>query len=285
MSRFPIIASAALTVAQQAEVTAQEIANKWPQLTMETAREFVRVGRGLPINNAGKFIQVQSNLYHAVQFPAAGTTELQFFNTNASPFICNLQGNFLPPERPMWLTGVRFKVLDANISSGVIKAIQDADTDETPLATSTAGTTATGGTDNVNAAGRPLDRALRKRSMIELGLVQVSIADLPIINALGLDRFPAGAGVDFEGMAAFGGGVTASTNTQVGAAIANLQNGAPFFSNQNVFRGPIPWLPGQQIDFRVKWPYALTIPAITSGIGGAVIVAELVGETVIARQG
>lgn len=73
-----------------------ELASIWPGMTRETAVQFTRVGRGLPISRPNQFAQVHVRYYHVVDYPAAGTTQLNFFNVGAREHVCNLNNGEVP---------------------------------------------------------------------------------------------------------------------------------------------------------------------------------------------
>jgi hypothetical protein len=228
-----------------AAVAAMSAAAVWPGLSTQTAAEFTRVGRGLPIAKPNVFAQRHERYYHILDYAVGGHTNQTYFNVGANDGVCNLNNGEIPTERPMWLTGLCITFQDLTAAGARSGA-------QLSVSATTAAT-----------------RAEEVRSILQSGLLKISIGDRPIFEAQDLTHFPSDGGFYLAA-----GGLTFSAATN--SSIAQYNNGEPIAGNR--FQLPRPWpvLPGKRIRVDLIWPQALAIS--TAGR----IKVELVGESVVA---
>jgi hypothetical protein len=209
-------------------------------MTAETAKEFVRIGRGQPISQPNIFAQLHVRYYHQQANAVAGQSQLTFFNVASSEHVCNLGNGLAADERPFWLTGMAITAQDLS-SAGA----------------------ASGSSIDV-AATVPFTRLEEWRKIFTAGLAQVYVADRLIHEGQDLTKYPSGGGID----SAVGVAVT------TGAA-ASWNNGIPHAGNTFRFPRPYPILPGKAVRVLLKWQNLLTIAT-----NGGRIKVELIGESV-----
>jgi hypothetical protein len=223
-------------------------ANQWPGMTKDTSAQFTRVGRGLPISRPNQFAQVHQRLYHVLDYATGGATQLNFFAANMAQHVCNVNNGMLPDERPFWLTGVCVTFQDAT-AAGVRSGNQ------------------------LNAAAiTSLARAEEVRTILQCGLLSLSVADREILHVQDLTHFPSDGGYHVSAAAVSYASATAGS-------VATGNNGEPIAGNR--FRLPQPYaiLPGKIISCKLLWQSALSIT--TAGR----IKVELVGESIMPLNG
>lgn len=215
-------------------------ANIWPGMTQETAKEFVRIGRGMPISQPNIFAQLHVRYYHQQAYNTSGVTQLTYFNVPASEHVCNLGNGLAADERPFWLTGMTITAQDLTSAGAADGSSIDA------------------------AAVTPGTRLESWRKILSAGLAQVYVADRLIHEGQDLTKYPTGGGIDSA--------VTFNTTTAAGAL---WNNGIPHAGNTFRFPRPYPVLPGKNVRVLLKWQSLLAIAANAGRIK-----VELIGESV-----
>lgn len=216
----------------------------WPGLSPGTAREFTRIGRGLPIQSINTFYQKHERYYHVLDYLVTGHNTLTFFNEKAVDGITNLQNGEVPTERPFWLTGVCVTFQDLTAAG------------------------ARSGAQLSSTATTSIDRAEQVRSIIHAGLLKLNVGDRPVLDTQDLTHFPSDGGMYVQASFA---SFAAATNS----SMCPYTNGVPIAGNRFKLPQPYPVLPGKRISCVLNWQQALSIT--TAGR----IKVELVGESVI----
>ncbi len=197
--------------------------------------------------------QRRHNFWHAQTYPAAGSTRIEFFNTDQGTggrYVTNLpQSNQIGNNRAFVLDSVRL-------------AYQSGD----KLADSVAlGASAV-------AAPLPFDTAEVIRKIFEQGLVNLRVDGRIVIdNMYGLFNFPQGGGYCVTPTKGAGGTTTATNIVDAESAIGS--NGAPFAQNSYSLKTPWTIMPGQRIEMTVE--YEALIPTASAA---AKLIAYLDGQ-------
>lgn len=217
------------TVAVRAAAAATAAANIWPGVTAETAQEFTRIGRGLPVAQPNKFYQREERYYHVLDYATTGHTTLTFFSTaNQQDGVCNLNRGEVPTERPCWITGI-----------GI-----------TPQDLTAAG--ARSGAQLTASAITAFARAEEIRTILQAGLLKLMIADRPVHEAQDLTQYPQDGGFSV-------GATSIAFATATNASAVPFTNGVPIAGNRMRFQAPIPLLPGKQVRLDLLWSQVLTV--------------------------
>jgi len=96
------------------------------------------------------------------------------------------------------------------------------------------------------------------------GRVKFTYGDQTIVQALGLDGFPSGNGLQIDVGGAVGGSNTATTYSTA----ANINSGAPYQLNKRWFDHPLIMYPGRPFKVLAEWDTAVALP---SGVTASLI--------------
>lgn len=218
-----------------ATAAAAAVSNGWPSMTPATGKEFSRIGMGLPVSDPSVFAQIHQRFYHAVDYATGGTTQINFFaNQGKVDHVCNINQGILPDERPVWITGVCVTPQDLTAQAGGVPSVA-----RSGVAISANATTG-------------FTRSEEWRTILQAGLLKLSISDRLILDAQDLTQFPQDGGF----YANIGVSTSVAATTVGGVAYCN---GQPLAGNRFMFGRPYAVLPGQQISASIFFQQALTI--------------------------
>lgn len=253
----------------------QYVRTGWPSLSQRTAEvfaEMILTGR-LAASAIGDYRAVDRKFFHRVAYAAAGVSApIQFFNTQAQPGICNLNGSTLTGDRPLLLTGVSVTIEDGTITGNSL-ATTIANVDPvTDL-----GQTSTGANVATDAAelAEPITRAAQIDRILAFGGFRLRVQDTTLFETETLYDLPSGGGLSLQGFAARMVEQSNATSPGYGAMIARSNNGDPFAANQKRFPFAYPILPDQRIDAQITFPEAIALT------GGGVIKLALHGVELV----
>lgn len=251
MSRTSAGQAAAAAVGMAAAAVAA--ASGWPGMSPDTSAEFTRIGMGLPVSNANKFVQATKRFYHVVDYATGGHTSLTFFNSPKIDHICNLQNGSIAEEQPVWLTGVCVTWQDLTALSSGSPSV------------------ARSGVQLNGAAITSIARAEEVRTILQAGLLNLQISGREVLDVQDLTHFPSDGG--FFVPSAF-----VSYASATAGSAAPFCNGFPVVGNRFKLTSPWAILPGQLVKCVLGWQTALSVT--TAGR----IKVELVCEQVSPRN-
>lgn len=223
--------------------------NVWPGMSAAVGQEFSRIGQGLPVSRPNLFQQKHERYYHCVDYATGGHQQLTFFTAQQQDHITNLPAGEVPTERPMWLTGICITFQDLTALSSGSPSV------------------ARSGAQMSASAITSIARAEEVRSILQAGLLKLTVADRVVHESQDLTHYPSDGG--FYVHSGFVGFASATN-----ASIAPYSNGEPIAGNRFRFPQPYAILPGKKLRVDLFWQTALSIS--TAGR----IKVELVGESV-----
>jgi hypothetical protein len=224
-------------------MTAAIAATLWPGISGATAAEFNRIYRKQPVSNPSKFVERSERFYHIVDYATTGHTALTFFNAAKNDHITNLNNGEIEAERPFLLDGICVTFQDLTAAG------------------------ARSGAQISTSAITSATRAEEVRSILQAGLLKLSVSDREAFQAQDLTHFPSDGGFDI-------GAASISFATATASSIVPYSNGAPVVGNRFKLDRAWPVLPGKRLKVELLWPQLLTITAAGR------IKVEVVGRSV-----
>lgn len=251
----------------------------------QNVADFIRQKRGVGIPGDGNVWSRPYELWHRRDVPKAGIASLVFFNEVRGDGITNLdQANTLPANYAFLAKGLRFHFLPGFDRSGRRLGIAAPTTAERLISgLNTFGQSTSITVDHL----APLWKWAEKiREFLGQGTVELKIGERPILNAYGLDNFPAGRGI--VGNAMLSNSITNTVASSQAVGLSSISNGAPIITNRHSFERPYPIFAGQQFAVETRWNQVVDWTEADigplSGVGNAVtagvLLCEMEGELV-----